>query len=209
MSSAIPEVSAEQLAAIKEGSIAAAAEIVGFDSKISDPDAVAGSLLTMLIGSPSDIDQCELVGVAGITYEELDTALGEWFYGGRAATLIMKSKARRFLKACKLACGVEWTINETQEYAEHQRMQASQSSVHGNTGSGSADGPAELAAALTKAMTAAVATSSSRKVKIAEVADITWAVEAEYISKHDVDSCVAKYVQLKHRVPKPDEMPSH
>lgn len=73
----------------------------------------------------------------------------------------------------------------------------------------STDGPAELAAALTKAISAVASNSSSRKVKIAEVADITWAVEADYISKDDVDACVARYVKLKHRIPKPNEMPSH
>ena len=79
--------------------------------------------MELLIGNADDINQCTISDVAGITYNELDTAMADWTVLSRPATLIQKSKARRLLKACKLSTWVEWTVAEKEEYEEGEDKQ--------------------------------------------------------------------------------------
>ena len=56
-SASIPEVSVEQLTAIRNGDLSTASEAVGLEPNITDTSTVAGSLLELLIGNADDINQ--------------------------------------------------------------------------------------------------------------------------------------------------------
>ena len=106
--SSIPEPTVAELSSFVNGGLELVVETIGFAGDYSDPDTVPGSLFVLLAGSANDIPDMTISDVAGISYCELESVLREWCPPSAsgpsmAAPILLKSRARRLLKACKLA----------------------------------------------------------------------------------------------------------
>ena len=136
--------------------------------------------------------------LAGISYDEFEALMEEWAPptadgSSMAASVLLKSRARRLLKACKLVLGMEWTAAATEQYTlerENNAMEAYRA-----------------VAAPAQPMAAAVV-NKSRTVKMSEIADVTRSDDVPIISKARVDDGIRLYTSLMHRPPKPDEDPT-
>lgn len=136
--------------------------------------------------------------VAGISYEELEAILQECCpptAGGTnmAASMLLKSRARRLLKACKLVLGLEWTAAATEQYNLDRESNAPEAY--------------RAAAAPAPAVTAAIV-NKTRTMKMSEIADVTRSDDVAIISKARADDGIKLYATLMHRPPKPDEDPT-
>ena len=83
----------------------------------------------LLACSADDIPDMTITDVAGMSYEDLDAVLQHWAppssTGSSApASILLKSRVRRMLKACKLVLGIEWTAAATAQYTSDREATA-------------------------------------------------------------------------------------
>ena len=185
---AIPEPTVAELSSFVEGTLELVVETTGFVGDYSDPETVPGSLFVLLAGNAADILDMSMSNVAGISYEEFEAILQEWCppiscATNMAASVLLKSRARRLLKACKLVLGLEWTVAATEQYnldCESNALEAYRA-----------------ATALAPAVTVAVV-NETRTVKMSEIADVARSDDVAIISKARVDDGIKFYTKLMH-----------
>jgi hypothetical protein len=112
---------------------------------------------------------------------------------GSVAPAIAKAKARKFHKACRLHSGLDWFLTDVQDYevAKTTHTRAVQLAVASAAQAPSLPGP-----------------SSSRKVKVSDVADITRGDEVPVMGTTEVDKAMARYIKMMHCEPAPEAEPS-
>jgi hypothetical protein len=158
---------------------------------LSDYDSQGASFLRTLGATVDD----GIADVAGIADDDLAAAIASWQSGvsdtGESvhATAVQKSKARRFIRACRIAAGTEWTTSENAAY--EQSIRASQV--------GPSSAPLTVPAAHPR---------GGRRVKMSEVADVTCSEEIDAMSSDKVDIAMATYVKYMHADCPPEAEPT-
>jgi hypothetical protein len=171
--------------------------------EVNMPGSKSGTLLVAL-GADADV---RIEDIASIDPDDFEDALASWLIGPPdtgagvdipqvSPSAIDKGRARALHKACRIFVGLEYSKADTEEWAwqNSQREALAQ---------------AERTKAISQASTVAPQpVKMGRSVKVAEVADVTKAVEVPVLDAATITEAFAEYLRKMHIEPRPEIEPS-